>query len=40
MKRADFGCGRMAHYAEQTAVPNFFDEINVVTNSFSMIADP
>ena len=27
-------------YAEQTAVPDFFDEINVVTNPFAMIADP
>ena len=27
-------------YAEQTAVPDFFDEINAVTNPFAMIADP
>ena len=27
-------------YAEQTAVPDFFDEINIITNPFAMIADP
>ena len=27
-------------YAERTAVPDFFDEINIITNPFAMIADP
>ena len=26
-------------YAEQTAFPDFFDEINIITNPFAMIAD-